>query len=92
MYQITDYTKTMAIENNVIVKPSTKKNKKIDIYTLDGKKIASIGDIRYFDYPTYLITKGKMYAEQRRRLYKIRHNKDINNFNSPGYWANILLW
>ena len=91
MYQITDYTKKKAKELNVTVKPSTNKKKKIDVYK-DDKKIASIGSIKNFDYPTYIIKKGKSYADERRRLYKIRHSKDLKNKDSPGFYANNLLW
>jgi hypothetical protein len=51
MYHITDYTKKKAKEIGVQIKPSTKKNKKIDVFR-DGRLIVSVGDIRYYDYPT----------------------------------------
>lgn len=91
MYVITDYTKQRAKKLLVDVKVSTKKNKKIDVYK-NGKKIASIGDSRYFDYPTYLISKGKKYADERRRLYRIRHKGENLKIGSPGYYAWFLLW
>lgn len=90
-YKIQNYTKLQADKLGVIVKPSTKKNKKIDVFK-SGKKIASIGAIGYKDYPTYLKTKGKEYADERRRLYKIRHNNDRLVKNSNGYYADKLLW
>jgi hypothetical protein len=37
-------------------------------------------------------TKGKAYADERRRLYKIRHSKDRNVKGSDGYYADKLLW
>jgi hypothetical protein len=91
MYHITNYTKQKAKELNVTVKPSSNKKKKIDVYK-DGKKVASIGAISYQDYPTYLKTKGKEYAEERRRLYKLRHSKDRTKEGSPGWWSDQLLW
>lgn len=91
MYVITDYTKQRAKKLLVDVKVSTKKNKKIDVYK-NGKKIASIGDSRYFDYPTYVISKGKKYADERRRLYRIRHKGENLKIGSPGYYAWFLLW
>lgn len=91
MYVITDYTKQRAKKLLVDVKVSTKKNKKIDVYK-NGKKIASIGDSRYFDYPTYLISKDKKYADERRRLYRIRHKGENLKIGSPGYYAWFLLW
>jgi hypothetical protein len=73
------------------VKQSTNPTKKIDVFK-SGKKIASIGAIGYKDYPTYLKTKGKEYADERRRLYKIRHNKDRLVKDSNGYYADKLFW
>ena len=90
-YQISQYTKKKAKQLGVIVKPSSNPKKKIDVFK-DDKKIASIGSISYYDYPTYLKTKGKEYAEERRRLYKIRHAKDLSNEGSPGWWSDQLLW
>ena len=90
-YKITSYTKDKADKLGVIVKPSKVKDKKIDVFK-SGKKIATIGAKGYNDYPTYLKTKGKEYADERRRLYKIRHNKDRLVKNSNGYYADKLLW
>jgi hypothetical protein len=87
MYTITDYTKTRAKELGVKVKPSSRKNKKLDVYK-DDKRIASIGDSRFSDYPTYLKTKGKAYADERRRLYHSRHNQNTMNEKL----SRTLLW
>lgn len=75
----------------VMIKPSTKKNKKIDVFD-DGKKVASIGAKGYGDYGTYLETKGAEYAKERRRLYKIRHDKDRSKIGTAGYFADRILW
>lgn len=75
MYVITEYTKKKAREIDMEVRPSTHRGKKIDVYE-DGVKIASIGDMRYKDYPTFLQEDGKAIAEERRRLYHQRHTKD----------------
>ena len=91
MYNITTYTKNQAKKLNVEVKPSTNKKKKIDVYK-NNNKIASIGAIGYNDYPTYIEIKGKKYADERRKLYKIRHSKDLKEIGSNGYYANKLLW
>ena len=88
MYQITNYTKQKAREIGVEVRPSTNKNKKIDVYK-DGQKIASIGAINFLDYPSYIREKGKEFADERRRLYHIRHSKDKN---IEGVLARVLLW
>ena len=91
MYQITNYTKQKAKELNVKIKPSSNPKKKIDVYK-DNKKVASVGAIGYDDYPTYIIKKGKSYADEKRKLYKLRHSKDRNVINSNGYYADKLLW
>jgi hypothetical protein len=75
MYTILPYTFAAAKKLGVIVKASTVKGKKIDVFK-DNKKIASIGSEGYSDYPHYLKTHGKEYADERRRLYRIRHTKD----------------
>ena len=91
MYHITQYTKNKAEQLNVKVKPSTNPKKKIDVYK-NNKKIASVGAIGYDDYPTHLIKKGKSYADERRKLYKIRHSKDKDKIGTNGYYADKLLW
>ena len=90
-YKITTYTKRKAKEYGLEVKPSKVKGKKIDVFK-KGKKVASVGAIGYNDYPTYKEKKGKKYADERRRLYKIRHNKDRKVRGSAGYYADKLLW
>jgi len=91
MYQITDYTYQQAKKLGVEVKPSTDKKKKIDVIK-NGKKVASVGAIGYNDYPTYIKEKGMSYANERRKLYKIRHSKDRQKVGSNGYYADKLLW
>ena len=75
MYSITAYTKQKAREIGVEVKPSTRKGKKIDVYK-NGKFITSLGQAGAGDYPHYLIENGIEYANERRRLYRLRHTKD----------------
>jgi hypothetical protein len=91
MYQITDYTKTQAKKLGVEVKPSSNPKKKIDVFK-NNLKIASVGGAGYKDYPTYIKSNGMVYANERRRLYKIRHNKDLKKEDSAGFYANKLLW
>ena len=88
-YKITDYSYQKAKQLNVDIKPSTNKNKKIDVFKND-KKIASIGAIGYLDYPNFIKKKGLEYANQRKKLYKLRHKKDLNSKN--GKWASAILW
>ena len=95
-YKITAYTKKRAKQLGVEVKPSRVKGKKIDVFKA-GKKVASVGAIDYFDYPTYMelekegrVPKGT--ANKRRRLYKIRHKKDKDRKGTAGFYADKLLW
>jgi len=88
MYNIKQYSYDRAKKLNVTIKPSANKNKKIDVYK-NGEKVASIGDINYSDYPTYIQNKGKQYADKRRALYHQRHEKD-NGKN--GKYAREILW
>ena len=98
-YSITKYTYTRANKLGVVVKPSTNKTKKLDVYKkiknkngVIEKKVASIGAYGMNDYPTYIKTRGIKYAKTRRRLYKIRHLKDRVKMGTPGWYANKLLW
>lgn len=89
-YNITNYSYKMADKLGVEIKPSEKKNKKIDVYK-NNIKIASIGDVNFKDYPTYL-QEDKKLANERRKLYRKRHSKDLKVVGSPGYYANKILW
>ena len=91
MYQITRYTYRKAKRLGVTVKNSTVKNKKIDVFK-NNKKIASVGALGYADYPTFMKTKGKKYAEKKRSAYKSRHEKDRHERWSRGWLADQLLW
>jgi hypothetical protein len=88
MYIITDYSKKRAKDLGVEIKPSKEKGKKIDVFS-QGKKVTSIGALGYGDYPTYMKEKGKAYADERRRLYKIRHK---DNKGVAGMYADKILW
>jgi hypothetical protein len=91
-YKITSYTKQQAKKLGVTVKPSKVKGKKLDVFNKKGEKLASIGALGMGDYPTFMRTKGKDYAEVRRRLYKDRHEKDRHKRGTAGYFADKLLW
>ena len=69
----------------VVVKPSTRKHKKLDVYGTDGKFITSIGDLRYEDY---LIHKDP----KRRWRYKQRHEKHRHTPGTASYYADKILW
>ena len=96
MYRILEYTKKKASKIGVIVKPSTVRGKKIDVFK-DGKKIASIGAKGYADFPSFLEMENKGFipkgtANKRRKAYKIRHEKDRHLKWSNGWLADQLLW
>jgi hypothetical protein len=90
-YHITNYSLNKAKNLGVTIKPSKNKNKKIDVFK-NNNKIASIGNINYLDYPTYIKNKGKSIADERRRLYKLRHKYDLKVVGTNGYYANKILW
>ena len=91
MYEITDYTFKRAKELNIIVKPSINPKYKIDVFNTDGKYLFSGGATGYSDFPTYMKTNLKI-AEERRRLYHIRHKKDIEHPYTKGWFISKLLW
>lgn len=90
-YKITKYSYKKAKKLGIKIKPSSNKTKKIDIYK-NNKKIASIGALGMNDYPTYIKKNGIKYANTRRRLYKIRHNKDRTTKGTNGWYADKILW
>jgi hypothetical protein len=73
------------------LKYSDSKKKKIK-NPVGSKKVASIGAYGYPDYPTYMKTEGKAYADERRRLYKARHNSTRMKKGSASWWADRILW
>lgn len=91
-YEILPYSYQRARELGVTIKPSTVSGKKIDVFDKKGKKIASIGAIGYDDYPTFIRKKGKAFADERRKLYKKRHEKDRMVRGTPGWYADKILW
>lgn len=92
MYKILPYTLAQAKRLKVKVRPSSKADKKLDIYDRKGNFVTSVGARGYLDYPTYKKLFGKKVADQRRKLYKARHEKDRKVKGSPGYFADKLLW
>lgn len=95
-YKVSEYTKRQAKILGVIVLPSKRKGKKLDVYSKDCILLASVGAQGYKDYPTYkeLERKGKVAAgtaESKRKAYKARHIYR-NRKNTPAYFADKLLW
>lgn len=91
MYKIHSYSRRKATLLGVVIRPSIYSNKKIDVFR---KKIflCSIGSSNYSDYPTYIQSHGRAYANERRLLYKKRHEKDRHKQNTPGFFADNILW
>ena len=89
-YIISERTKQIAKSLNIDIRPSTKKSKKIDVYTPQG--ILSIGSRSYPDYHEYIETKGLAYANKRREMYMKRHQIDINAGKGKGFYSFIFLW
>ena len=95
-YNILPYSFRKAKDLGVVIKPSSNILKKIDVFK-GGKKVASIGARGMNDYPTYLEYEKsglfqKGYANNRRKLYKERHEKDRKVKNSNGWYADQILW
>lgn len=95
-YKIHQYTIEQAKKHGLTVKPSKLSGKKIDVFK-NGNKVASVGAIGYGDYPTFLELerkgkKPKGFANQRRKLYKLRHEKNRNKKGTNSWYADKLLW
>ena len=76
----------------VKVKPSSRKGKKFDVYDKKTNEyITSIGASGFKDYHLYK-QENKDLAEDRRDLYKKRHQNNIHEKGSTGYYAFKILW
>jgi len=73
----------------VTITPSSNVKKKLDVYR-NMKKISEIGALGYMDYDSYIRKEGL--ANERRRLYKIRHEADRHRKGTAGYYADQILW
>lgn len=89
MYKITAYSYKQAKKLGVTIKQSTNTKKKIDVFK-KGKKVCSVGNLNYNNFPTHMLKRGKSFANTRRKLYKIRHKKDKDS--GCGYYADKILW
>ena len=96
MYRIKAGQRAAAKKLGVAIRPSAAAGKKIDVFK-HGIKIASIGDVEYSDFWTYVqderagrVAKGT--AEERRRLYRVRHAQECVAQGTPGYYACKILW
>ena len=75
----------------VMIVPSSNFRKKLDVLR-NGKKISEIGATGYMDYDQYIRKEGLTFANERRRLYKLRHEKDRHRKGTAGYYADKILW
>lgn len=99
-YKIKKLQKEKAKKLNVIIKPSTKKNKKIDVFDNQNNLLASIGGVYpdgrfYKDYATYIQELGLDKANEKRKNYLKRHAKEPkikDGKRTPSYWADVILW
>ena len=90
-YKITKYTYEKAKELGLTVKVSKFPLKKLDVYK-DNVYLASVGDSKYNDYPTYCIAYSKEYGDRRRMLYINRHKRNADVKYSKQWLALNLLW
>lgn len=92
MYDILPYSYHKAKLLNVKIFPSNNPKYKIDIYKPNLEYITSIGAPAYKDFPTYSKEQGIEYANNRRRLYKIRHERNIHKVGTRSFYADQILW
>ena len=90
-YKITSAQRSRAKKIGVTIKSSTRKGKKISVFK-KGKKVADIGALGYKDFDIYKKTKGVKFANKRRKLYKIRHQKTRTKKGSRSYYSDQILW
>ena len=88
MYKINTKQHDIADRLKVKITPSIKKDKKLDVFK-NGKYLTSIGAKNYDDYFSHLKNNGKVFADERKRLYLLRHKHDMND---AGILSKYLLW
>lgn len=95
-YVITDEIKKRANAIGITVKPSISKGKKLDAFK-NGVLQASFGGKGYKDYHLYKKEDGQQVANEKRKQYKARHEKDRkvkyrDGKLTAGYLADRILW
>ena len=80
----------------VVIVPSKDPDKKIAVFK-DGILVANIGAKGMMDFYLYRKAEraGKFprgYANERKRLYKIRHAANRRKFGTPSFYADQILW
>ena len=96
-YKIKPLQEQKAKKLLVTIKPSTRKNKKIDVFNKKGEKVASIGGVYpdgrfYGDYATYLKNDGYEVAKKKKNAYQARHSGEQTKIGSNGFYAWYILW
>jgi len=89
MYQISNGTKEAARKHGLRVEPSRLKTKKISVFKGD-EYLGSVGAIGYDDFYSYKQKYGLEVANEHKRRYLQRHEKD--RYSGRGKLAAILLW
>ena len=90
-YQITKRQLANAKKLGVTLKSSSNTSKKLDVFKGE-RKVASIGAKGYNDYDLWIKKMGLQFANERRKLYKIRHANNRNKKGTAGYYADKILW
>ena len=90
MYTILPYSYEQARRLGVTIYPSKHRGKRIDVYK-GNKFICAIGTLGMKDFPTYWKERGKSFADDRRRLYHLRHRAD-DVYGTAGWYALRILW
>jgi hypothetical protein len=90
LYDIKDYSYARANQIGVIIRPSEKKHKKIDVFDKQGEYITSIGAKSMSDFPTYVETHGIEFANERRKRFYQRFNNIIKG--TTLWYASVILW
>lgn len=95
MYHITTEIRRRAKALGIEVKPSKNPNKKLDAYK-GGVFQASFGQAGAKDFHLWKKAKGQAYAEERRRLYHLRHKNEGAKVRdgklTASYLAKMILW
>ena len=94
MYIINDTQYNIAKQLGIEIKPSTRKNKKIDVY-LNNKYYRSIGSLGYNDYYSYLdIDKNLAYKKRKNYHKRMNKNNDYydNGLPTPNLLSKLILW
>ena len=90
LYDIKDYSYARAEKIGVIIRPSEKKHKKIDVFDKQGNYICSIGAKKMSDYPTYIQSHGLEFANERRKRFYQRFNNITKD--TPLWYCAVILW